>query len=92
MHTHTHTIPQRAAHQICCRKHHHPGVLALYSGLKSPLLGNAPMNAIVFGANGNANRTLDRLWGPRDTTGGPDYARLYLAGTWAGVLQSFVAW
>ncbi len=34
------------------------GPRSLFKGLLPPLLGNAPMNAIAFGAYGNANRLL----------------------------------
>ena len=34
------------------------GFFSLYKGMVSPLVGNAPINAIVFGAYGNAMRLL----------------------------------
>lgn len=36
------------------------GVLALFKGLTSPLVGNAPLNAIVFGAFGQCQRFLNQ--------------------------------
>ena len=66
------------------------GTLALFKGMLSPLLGNAPMQAVVFGMNGNANRLIDRWYpnlGVRKDPSAPNYARLYLGGTWAGVGQ-----
>lgn len=38
------------------------GVLGLYKGMASPLIGNAPLNAIAFGAYGNAMREIERHW------------------------------
>ena len=35
------------------------GPRSLFKGLMPPLIGNAPMNAIAFGAYGNANRLLE---------------------------------
>jgi len=72
------------------------GFLALFKGITSPLVGNAPMQAIVFGMNGNANRLMDRYVPalrekPHEVSGGkkplPNLARMYLAGTWAGIGQ-----
>ncbi|GAB5369850.1 hypothetical protein AAMO2058_001441900 [Amorphochlora amoebiformis] len=69
------------------------GPLALFKGMTSPLVGNAPMQAIVFGMNGNANRIMDKYipslrQKERDLPGSkPNFLRLYLAGTWAGIGQ-----
>lgn len=70
------------------------GPRALFQGMTSPLVGNAPMNAVVFGAYGNAKRFLDDTF-PRPTKNyagrtKPQYANIYLAGAWAGALQSLV--
>mmetsp|Transcript_17705 Transcript_17705/g.24760 ORF Transcript_17705/g.24760 Transcript_17705/m.24760 type:complete len:307 (+) Transcript_17705:213-1133(+) len=70
------------------------GFLALFKGISSPLVGNAPMQAIVFGMNGNANRLMDKhvpylrkTSSSDDFTKKPNFLRMYLAGTWAGVGQ-----
>ena len=67
--------------------------------MASPLVGNAPLNAIAFGAYGNGMRTLDRYLakptGERARLireeGRPQYWRLMLAGTWAGLVQCVVS-
>lgn len=70
------------------------GPLALYKGMLSPLLGNAPLNMIVFGTYGNMRRTLDRYF-PDPLPSGhrlaePSYWKLYAAGTYAGAAQCIV--
>ena len=35
------------------------GFFSLYKGMLSPLVGNAPINAVVFGAYGNAMRLIN---------------------------------
>ena len=60
----------------------------------SPVLGNLPINAIVFGTRGSASRTLDSLFPRRAedlATGRPSYWRTGLAATWAGLCQCVVA-
>jgi len=60
----------------------------------SPLLGNAPLNAIVFGAKGNATRFLESNF-PRSQaaidSGRPCYWRGALGALWAGWFQCLVA-
>lgn len=69
------------------------GVLAFYKGMLSPLLGNAPINAIVFGAKGHAGRVLDQHF-PRTerekALDRPAYWRGAVASTWGGALQCVV--
>jgi solute carrier family 25 carnitine/acylcarnitine transporter 20/29 len=62
--------------------------------MMSPVLGNLPINAIVFGTRGSASRTLDSLFPRRAedlATGRPSYWRTGLAATWAGLCQCVVA-
>jgi len=68
----------------------HEGFLALYKGMLSPVLGNAPLNAVVFGAYGNANRVLDHFFPQTKKLESPSYWRLYSAGCWAGLMQCLV--
>jgi solute carrier family 25 carnitine/acylcarnitine transporter 20/29 len=67
--------------------------VCLLQGLLSPLVGNLPINAIVFGARGNADRMLDELV-PRSAadraSGRPSYWRGTVAALWAGWLQLIV--
>mmetsp|Transcript_15879 Transcript_15879/g.31115 ORF Transcript_15879/g.31115 Transcript_15879/m.31115 type:complete len:312 (-) Transcript_15879:111-1046(-) len=79
----------------------HEGVLALFKGMQSPLVGNAPMQAIVFAAYGQGVRFFDRNFPPEErmkrlnhnskVKPPPDLAKLYAAGTWAGIVQTLVA-
>lgn len=73
----------------------HEGPLALYKGMATPLLGNAPMQAVVFGAYGNMTRILDDYYPPAPKVTGvttrPEYGKLYAAGSWAGVIQCVIA-
>lgn len=60
----------------------------------SPVLGNLPINAIVFGTRGSAARTLDALFPRRAedlAAGRPSYWRVALSATWAGLCQCVVA-
>lgn len=67
------------------------GIHALYKGMLSPLLGNAPLNMIVFGTNGNMNRTLNKYYPDNNnTTNQPNYYKLYISGTYAGAAQCIV--
>lgn len=71
------------------------GVFALFKGMGTPLIGNAPMQGLVFGAYGQMMRALD-TWRPTPVpvpgvTTKPDYVKLYAAGTWAGLIQCFIA-
>ncbi len=65
------------------------GISALYKGMLSPLLGNAPLNMIVFGTNGNMNRILNKHY-PDNNTLQPNYWKLYISGTYAGAAQCIV--
>ncbi len=70
------------------------GLRSLYKGMASPLLGNAPLNAIVFGCNGHMNRLLDKQFPSKHSNSGvktPEYARLYLSATWGGIAQCVIA-
>jgi hypothetical protein len=66
------------------------GSRAFFRGLSSPLAANAPINAIVFGARGNAARILEE-WCPRPReevgSGVPSYWRGAVAACWAGTAQ-----
>jgi solute carrier family 25 (mitochondrial carnitine/acylcarnitine transporter), member 20/29 len=65
------------------------GWRSLFRGLVPPLLGTAPLSALMFMAYGNAIRTLDDVMGPD----GPDetsHLKITLAGAWGGLLQSFI--
>jgi solute carrier family 25 carnitine/acylcarnitine transporter 20/29 len=66
------------------------GSRAFFRGLSSPLAANAPINAIVFGARGNAARILEE-WMPRPReeveSGIPSYWRGAVAACWAGTAQ-----
>eukprot|EP00466_Bigelowiella_natans_P016204 jgi/Bigna1/54313/estExt_Genewise1Plus.C_310122 len=68
------------------------GFLAFFKGITSPLIGNVPMQAVVFGMNGNANRLMDKYIPSLrekkdDVSRKPNFVRLYIAGSWAGVGQ-----
>jgi solute carrier family 25 carnitine/acylcarnitine transporter 20/29 len=69
------------------------GPRAFFNGLTSPLLANAPINAIVFGARGNMARLLDEAF-PRSAadldSGRPSYWRGAIAACWAGSTQCLV--
>jgi solute carrier family 25 (mitochondrial carnitine/acylcarnitine transporter), member 20/29 len=65
------------------------GWRALFRGLGPPLAGNAPLNAVMFAAYGNAMRTLDSALGP-DPPGETSHLKVTLAGAWGGFLQCFV--
>ncbi len=65
--------------------------------MASPLLGNAPLNALTFAGYGQGMRMLESAFGPppraeRAGAGWLDSAttRAYLAGCWGGVLQCVV--
>jgi solute carrier family 25 carnitine/acylcarnitine transporter 20/29 len=66
---------------------------AFYKGMTSPLIGNAPMNAIVFGCNGNMNRLL-YTYSPRTKDeilhGTPRYWQIYISAAYAGAAQCIV--
>jgi len=60
----------------------------------SPVIGNLPINAIVFGTRGNAARKLDELVPRRAedvATGRPSYWRVAASAGWAGLCQCVVA-
>jgi hypothetical protein len=72
------------------------GVRALYKGLKSPLIGNGPLNATAFGAQGSSQRFMDKWgWFPQSKEDAaaerPNYAQLWTGGAWAGFLTAFVS-
>ena len=58
------------------------GVRGLFKGMVPPLVGNAPLNAILFAANGVAVRTASEFRGvPESKLGGLDqYLALWLRG------------
>ena len=77
----------------CCAQ-----VGSLFRGMASPLLGNAPLNALTFAGYGQAMRVMERLAGsPRPSRVGDrafldnPTTRSYIAGCWGGFLQCMVA-
>lgn len=70
----------------------HEGATALFKGMATPLLANAPINAIVFAAYGGGMRLLDGAYPPQRAEGGdePSYWRHFVAGTAAGAVQCVV--
>lgn len=55
-------------------------------------VGNGPINAVVFGAYGNAQRVLEDVFPQQPSAGTGDlYFRLSCCAMWAGLLQTFVA-
>lgn len=73
------------------------GPLAFFQGVVPPIVGNAPVNAVVFAATAWTRRQLDQHVPPAaghygGSTGGghPDLVRSYIAGTVGGVMQTFV--
>ena len=62
------------------------GWRAWFRGIAAPLLGNAPVNAVMFAAYGNAKRAMDLEWGP-DPPGKTSHAKAAIAGGWGGLLQ-----
>lgn len=65
-------------------------VFALFKGMTSPLVGNGPLNAIVFAGYGSGLRWLDR-WDGTESGRRPSVLRLGLAGAYGGLLQCVVA-
>lgn len=65
------------------------GWRALFRGMASPLAGNAPLNAVMFGAYGNGMRSLDSIMG-KDPPNQTSHLKVALAGGWGGFLQCFV--
>jgi solute carrier family 25 (mitochondrial carnitine/acylcarnitine transporter), member 20/29 len=67
--------------------------------MASPLLGNAPLNALTFAGYGQGMRALEAALGPTTRSSAPgrpggwlssETTRAYLAGCWGGVLQCVV--
>lgn len=71
------------------------GPRALFKGMSSPLIGNAPMQALTFGAYGNMRRMLESVFPIAERKSkfreAPPYFHLYTAGCWAGLAQCVVA-
>lgn len=71
------------------------GPLALFKGMASPLVGNAPMQALTFGAYGNMRRLLENAFpipvNRSKERASPPYMHLFTAGCWAGLAQCVVA-
>jgi len=71
------------------------GPRALFKGMSSPLVGNAPMQALTFGAYGNMRRVLEGMFPIPSRNSkvreAPPYFHLYVAGCWAGLAQCVVA-
>lgn len=66
------------------------GGRALFKGLTSPLVGNAPMNGLVFGGYGYTSRFLDDNLAPLPD-GELSYTRISLSAAAAGSVQTVVA-
>lgn len=69
------------------------GMFAFYKGMLSPLLGNAPLNAIVFGANGSMSRLLQKHYPqPKHEIeqGIPSYWRVGLSAMYGGAYSCIV--
>lgn len=65
-----------------------PLVAALVASLVDIQVGNAPLNAIVFGAYGHAMRFLETMDTP--TIDAIPYGDTCVAGAWAGLLQCVI--
>lgn len=65
------------------------GWLALFKGMSTPLIGNAPLNAIVFAGYGNAMRVMQAAKPVEQDAGNP-YGRHFLAGVWTGFLSCVI--
>jgi solute carrier family 25 carnitine/acylcarnitine transporter 20/29 len=71
------------------------GPRALFKGMTSPLVGNAPMQALTFGAYGNMRRILEGVFPIPErqlkVREPPPYFHLCSAGCWAGLAQCVIA-
>lgn len=76
------------------------GTRSLWKGCGAPLLGAAPINALVFAANGKASRFLEAnewfkshhsLHPSFVSTNGTPYASYFVSGCFGGAIQSIVA-
>lgn len=73
--------------QAAVRTVRYEGITSLFKGLTSPLIANAPLNALVFAGYGQAMRFMETA-SPSD---GISSTRLGIAGAWGGLLQCIVA-
>lgn len=64
------------------------GFRAFYKGMVAPLISNAPINAIVFGAERTITRQLRKH---RDTFGFDPVIQHMVAGAAAGLMQTFIS-
>lgn len=79
---------------------HKEGVLSLFKGVSAPIIASAPINAILFTAYGNMIRTLENKFGFDKSThnitsssnpaASSHLTTIFLAGAWAGILQSSI--
>lgn len=63
------------------------GFRAFFRGALVSSLGQAPNNAVIFGCAGWTQRTCD-LISPPDPEVGVSFTNVYIAGSWAGFVQS----
>jgi solute carrier family 25 carnitine/acylcarnitine transporter 20/29 len=67
----------------------HEGPAAFFKGSLVAALGQAPNNFLVFGCFGSSLRALNRhTYGHEDVDRSTNLRNVYLAGSWAGLVQS----
>eukprot|EP01138_Halocafeteria_seosinensis_P014302 gb/GECG01014602.1/.p1 GENE.gb/GECG01014602.1/~~gb/GECG01014602.1/.p1 ORF type:complete len:358 (+),score=26.08 gb/GECG01014602.1/:1-1074(+) len=77
----------RGVFQAAIRTVRYEGPLSLFKGLASPLIANAPLNALVFAGYGQAMRYMETV----EPSTGINTLRLGVAGAWGGLLQCIIA-
>eukprot|EP00742_Colponemidia_sp_Colp-10_P005373 GILJ01005741.1.p1 GENE.GILJ01005741.1~~GILJ01005741.1.p1 ORF type:complete len:321 (-),score=20.21 GILJ01005741.1:152-1114(-) len=61
------------------------GMRGFFKGMSSPIIGNAPLNALLFAVQGSSSRFLDRHFPEMNRN-----THLYITGTYAGFMSTFV--